>query len=232
MGIFYNKRHCVILKKIWAKIYLAKIIQLTHNHNGLYLVPPNTERVRVRSLFRVNNSFIIRINFRKSDYGFYKQRASQKIDISHSFKTPRIPNINKHFQWKTFSIPGSPLDSIPHHNRISKTKLAANPTRRVRMGIISPPRPSLELPNFKKLTSPPKGGRSKAPSPFFICLRLYVAGEELPRTSLPVSCPFFMKTAWELCISIRASLRRTRRFSGASAGQTGKACEKREEGKN
>ena len=39
------------------------------------------------------------------------------------------------------------------------------------MGIISPPRPSLELPNFKKLTFPPKEGRSKAPSPFFYMLQ-------------------------------------------------------------
>ena len=72
---------------------------------------------------------------------------------------------------KLFYLRLASVGSIPHHNRISKTKLAANPTRRVRMGIISPPRPSLELPNFKKLTSPPKGGRSKAPSPFFYMLQ-------------------------------------------------------------
>ena len=71
-------------------------------------------------------------------------------------------------------------------------------------GIISPPRPSLERPNLKKLDVPL----------FFIRLRLYVAGEELPRTSLPFSRPFFMETAWEPCISIRTSLRLTQRFSG------------------
>ena len=90
----------------------------------------------------------------------------------------------------------------------------------------------LSSPTSKSWRPHPKGEGVKFLPPFFICLRLYVAGEELPRTSLPVSCPFFMETAWELCISIRASLRLTRRFSGASAGQTGKACEKREEGKN
>ena len=52
-------------------------------------------------------------------------------------------------------------------------------------GIISPPRPSFERPNLKKLDVPL----------FFIRLRLYVAGEELPRTSLPFSRPFFMETA-------------------------------------
>ena len=59
------------------------------------------------------------------------------------------------------------------------------PSRKYVWGIISPPRPSLERPNLKKLTSPKRGGRSFSFPLFFIRLRLYVAGEELPRTSLP-----------------------------------------------
>lgn len=81
-------------------------------------------------------------------------------------------------------------------------------------GIISPPSPPLERPTSKSWTSPPRGGRSFSFPLFFIRLRLYVAGEELPRTSLPFSRPFFMETAWEPCISIRTSLRLTQRFSG------------------
>lgn len=88
------------------------------------------------------------------------------------------------------------------------------PSRKYVWGIISPPRPSLERPNLKKLTSPLRGGRSFSFPLFFIRLRLYVAGEELPRTSLPFSRPFFMERAWEPCISIRTSLRLTQRFSG------------------
>ena len=62
-------------------------------------------------------------------------------------------------------------------------------------GIISPPSPPLERPTSKSWTSPPRGGRSFSFPLFFIRLRLYVAGEELPRTSLPFSRPFFMETA-------------------------------------
>lgn len=68
------------------------------------------------------------------------------------------------------------------------------PSRKYVWGIISPPRPSLERPNLKKLTSPKRGGRSFSFPLFFIRLRLYVAGEELPRASLPFSRPFFMET--------------------------------------
>ena len=39
--------------------------------------------------------------------------------------------------------------------------------------------------HLKKLTSPLRGGRSFSFPLFFIRLRLHVAGEELPRTSLP-----------------------------------------------
>ena len=50
------------------------------------------------------------------------------------------------------------------------------PSRKYVWGIISPPRPSLERPNLKKLTSPKRGGRSFSFPLFFIRLRLYVAG--------------------------------------------------------
>ena len=82
-------------------------------------------------------------------------------------------------------------------------------------GVLSllPAHPS-SAPTSKSWTSPLRGGRNFSFPLFFIRLRLYVAGEELPRTSLPFSPPFFMKTAWELCISIRTSLRLAQRFSG------------------
>ena len=82
-------------------------------------------------------------------------------------------------------------------------------------GVLSllPAHPS-SAPTSKSWTSPLRGGRSFSFPLFFIRLRLYVAGEELPRTSLPFSCPFFMETAWEPCISMRTPLRLTQRFSG------------------
>ena len=82
-------------------------------------------------------------------------------------------------------------------------------------GVLSllPAHPS-SAPTSKSWTSPQRGGRSFSFPLFFIRLRLYVAGEELPRASLPFSRPFFMETAWELCISMRTSLRLTQRFSG------------------
>ena len=81
-------------------------------------------------------------------------------------------------------------------------------------GVLSllPAHPS-SAPTSKSWTSPLRGGRSFSFPLFFIRLRLHVAGEELPRTSLPFSCPFFMETAWELCISMKTSLRLTQRFS-------------------
>ena len=49
--------------------------------------------------------------------------------------------------------------------------------------------------NDRLQDDPPRGGRSIPFPLFFIRLRLYVAGEELPRASLPFSRPFFMETA-------------------------------------
>lgn len=60
-------------------------------------------------------------------------------------------------------------------------------------GIISPPSPPLERPTSKSWSPPLRGGRSFSFPLFFIRLRLYVAGEELPRTSLPFSRPFFIR---------------------------------------
>lgn len=64
-------------------------------------------------------------------------------------------------------------------------------------GVLSllPAHPS-SAPTSKSWTSPLRGGRSFSFPLFFIRLRLYVAGEELPRTSLPFSRPFFMERAW------------------------------------
>ena len=70
------------------------------------------------------------------------------------------------------------------------------PSRKYVWGIISPPRPSLERPNLKKLTSPPPKRRKELfLPPLFYTAQALVAGEELPRASLPFSPPFFMKTA-------------------------------------
>ena len=56
--------------------------------------------------------------------------------------------------------------------------------------------PAHPSPQPQKVGRPPlRGGRSFSFPLFFIRLRLYVAGEELPRTSLPFSRPFFIETA-------------------------------------
>ena len=76
-------------------------------------------------------------------------------------------------------------------------------------GVLSllPAHPS-SAPTSKSWTSPLRGGRSFSFPLFFIRLRLYVAGEELPRTSL------LHGKGMKLCISMRISLRLTQRFSG------------------
>lgn len=74
MGIFYNKRHCVILKKIRAKIYLAKITQFTHNHNKLISGPPLIQKGEGTTFSASTTPFIIRINL-KIDYGFYNRES-------------------------------------------------------------------------------------------------------------------------------------------------------------
>ena len=81
-------------------------------------------------------------------------------------------------------------------------------------GVLSllPAHPS-SAPTSKSWTSPPKRRKELFLPPLFYTAQALRSRGGITENFPPFSRPFFMERAWELCISMRTSLRLTQRFS-------------------